>query len=120
MSAIRFEGVTKTFGDFEAVKELDLEIRRASSSRCSARRAAARPPRCAWSPVSSCRPGRIFLEGEPVETVPPYKRHVNTVFQSYALFAHLTSRKRRLRAQAAQGGQDEIRPRVVETLELVG
>ncbi len=32
--------------------------------------------------------GRIFLDGEPVETVPPYKRHVNTVFQSYALFEH--------------------------------
>jgi ABC-type Fe3+/spermidine/putrescine transport system ATPase subunit len=30
--------------------------------------------------------GRIFLEGEPVETVPPYERNVNTVFQSYALF----------------------------------
>ena len=33
--------------------------------------------------------GRIFLEGEPVETVPPYRRNVNTVFQSYALFEHL-------------------------------
>ena len=33
--------------------------------------------------------GRIQLEGEPVETVPPYKRNVNTVFQSYALFEHL-------------------------------
>ena len=33
--------------------------------------------------------GRIFLEGEPVETVPPYHRNVNTVFQSYALFEHL-------------------------------
>ena len=30
--------------------------------------------------------GRIYLDREPVETVPPYKRHVNTVFQSYALF----------------------------------
>ena len=33
--------------------------------------------------------GEVFLEGKPVATVPPYKRHVNTVFQSYALFEHL-------------------------------
>ena len=31
----------------------------------------------------------MLLEGEPVEDVPPYKRNVNTVFQSYALFEHL-------------------------------
>ena len=50
--------------------------------------------------------GRIFLEGEPVETVPPYRRNVNTVFQSYALFEHLNvERQRRVRAQAAQGGR---------------
>ena len=33
--------------------------------------------------------GRILLEGEPVEDVPPYERNVNMVFQSYALFEHL-------------------------------
>ena len=33
--------------------------------------------------------GPILLEGEPVENVPPYKRDVNMVFQSYALFDHL-------------------------------
>ena len=33
--------------------------------------------------------GAILLEGEPVEKVPPYKRDVNMVFQSYALFEHL-------------------------------
>ena len=37
--------------------------------------------------------GSIFLDGEPVEGVPPYKRHVNTVFQSYALFEHLDVRE---------------------------
>ena len=64
--------------------------------------------------------GRIFLEGEPVETVPPYRRHVNTVFQSYALFEHLD-----VQANVAFGlkrqkvGSDEIRTRVAEALELV-
>ena len=62
----------------------------------------------------------MFLEGEPVATVPPYKRHVNTVFQSYALFEHLDivgnvafGLKRRKVAQA------EIDTRVAEALELV-
>src|SRR5262249_42279863 len=34
--------------------------------------------------------GQIFLEGEEISQLPPYKRRVNTVFQSYALFPHLT------------------------------
>ena len=33
--------------------------------------------------------GEVFLEGKPVAKVPPFKRHVNTVFQCYALFEHL-------------------------------
>ena len=36
------------------------------------------------------RPGLIELKGEDVTWLPPYKRHVNTVFQNYALFPHLT------------------------------
>ena len=48
--------------------------------------------------------GRVFLGGEDVTHVPPYRRDVNTVFQSYALFPHLTVEKNcRLRAAAAQG-----------------
>ena len=64
--------------------------------------------------------GRIYLDGEPVETVPPYKRHVNTVFQSYALFEHLS-----LADNVAFGlkrqkvPKEEIRTRVAEALELV-
>jgi len=34
--------------------------------------------------------GSILLEGDEVAHLPPYKRHVNTVFQSYALFPHMT------------------------------
>ena len=65
--------------------------------------------------------GRIFLEGEPVETVPPYHRNVNTVFQSYALFEHLdVQRQRRVRPEAAEGrrGRDP-HAREAEALELV-
>src|SRR5262249_22752587 len=34
--------------------------------------------------------GEILLKGSPVEHLPPYQRAVNTVFQSYALFPHMT------------------------------
>lgn len=34
--------------------------------------------------------GHILIQGQPVDTLPPYRRNVNTVFQSYALFPHLT------------------------------
>ena len=64
--------------------------------------------------------GRIWLEGEPVENVPPYERDVNMVFQSYALFDHLDIadnvafglRRRKV-------PKEEIKRRVADALELV-
>ena len=50
--------------------------------------------------------GKVFLGGNDVTQHPPYKRDVNTVFQSYALFPHLTRREeRRVRARAQEGRQ---------------
>ena len=72
--------------------------------------------------LRAARPrARILLEGEPVENVPPYRRNVNTVFQSYALFEHLdVARQRRLRPARQEGrqGRDQA-TRVAEALELV-
>ena len=64
--------------------------------------------------------GLIELAGQDVTWLPPYKRNVNTVFQSYALFPHLTIfdnvafglRRRKV-------ASDEIKTRVREMLELV-
>ena len=64
--------------------------------------------------------GLIELKGEDVTWLPPYKRHVNTVFQNYALFPHLTIYEnvafglRRTKVSDA-----EIRTRVTEMLKLV-
>jgi spermidine/putrescine transport system ATP-binding protein len=65
--------------------------------------------------------GRIFLGDVDVVGLPPYKRDVNTVFQSYALFPHMT-----IEANVAFGlerrglKKDEVRSRVGDMLELVG
>ncbi len=64
--------------------------------------------------------GLIELQGQDVTWLPPYKRNVNTVFQNYALFPHLTIyenvafglRRRKVSA-------DEVKRRVPEMLELV-
>ena len=65
----------------------------ASSSRCSAPRAAARPRSCACWPASRRRPpGRILIDGQDMAAVPPWKRPVNMMFQSYALFPHMSRR----------------------------
>jgi spermidine/putrescine transport system ATP-binding protein len=120
-SAIRFEGVTKRFGELLAVDTLDLEIQKGEFFSLLG------PSGCGKTTTlrmvagfDQPSQGHIYLDGEAVEAVPPYKRNVNTVFQSYALFEHLNiadnvafGLKRRKVAS------DEIRSRVAEALELV-
>jgi spermidine/putrescine transport system ATP-binding protein len=65
--------------------------------------------------------GRIELDGRDVSGLPPYRRDVNTVFQSYALFPHLTIFENvafGLRRKKVRG--DKLRERVGDALELVG
>ncbi len=120
--AITLEGVSKKFGDFVAVDDIDLSIPRGEFFSLLG------PSGCGKTTTLRMlagfevpTEGRILLEGEPVENVPPYERNVNMVFQSYALFGHLDvagnvafGLKRRKRPK------DEIETRVAEALELVG
>jgi spermidine/putrescine transport system ATP-binding protein len=121
VSAIRFEGVTKRFGEATAVDNLDLEV--ASGEFFSL----LGPSGCGKTTTlrmvagfEQPSEGRILLEGDPVESVPPYKRNVNTVFQSYALFEHLNvERNVAFGLERRKVDKDEIRRRVGEALELV-
>jgi spermidine/putrescine transport system ATP-binding protein len=64
--------------------------------------------------------GRVFLGGEEVTQQPPYKRDVNTVFQSYALFPHLSvERNVAFGLERKRVSRSEVKQRVGETLELV-
>ena len=119
--AVRFQGVTKRFGTATAVDDLNLTIEEGEFFSLLG------PSGCGKTTTlrmvagfEQPTEGEVFLEGKPVATVPPYKRHVNTVFQSYALFEHLDIQgnvafglKRRKVAAA------EIETRVAEALELV-
>ena len=64
--------------------------------------------------------GEIFLDGERIEHLPPFRRPINTVFQSYALFPHMTVGQNIAFGLEMQGiARDEIRRRVTEMLGLV-
>jgi spermidine/putrescine transport system ATP-binding protein len=120
-AAIRFEGVTKRFGEAVAVRDLDLEIKQGEFFSLLG------PSGCGKTTTlrmvagfEQPSEGRIFLEGEPVETVPPYERNVNTVFQSYALFEHLNVAENvAFGLKRRRVAKDEIEKRVAESLELV-
>jgi spermidine/putrescine transport system ATP-binding protein len=88
--AVRFAGVTKRFGAATAVADLNLTIEQGEFFSLLG------PSGCGKTTTlrmvagfEQPSEGQVFLDGEPVAAVPPYKRHVNTVFQSYALFEHL-------------------------------
>jgi spermidine/putrescine transport system ATP-binding protein len=64
--------------------------------------------------------GQIFLGDRDVVGLPPYKRDVNTVFQSYALFPHLTIFDNVAFGLERKGvGKDDVKKRVLDVLELV-
>ena len=65
--------------------------------------------------------GDVFFDGERINDLPPHKRHVNTVFQKYALFPHLNVYDNvafGLRVQKVK--EDEIKERVREMLIMTG
>jgi ABC-type Fe3+/spermidine/putrescine transport system ATPase subunit len=64
--------------------------------------------------------GEIWMSGERLDTLPPYKRRVNTVFQNYALFPHLNVRDNVAYGLRVQGApKNEIPARVDEALNMV-
>ncbi|MFZ9443172.1 MAG: ABC transporter ATP-binding protein, partial [Ilumatobacteraceae bacterium] len=64
--------------------------------------------------------GHIRISGQYVQGVPPYKRDVNTVFQHYALFPHMTVSENVAYGLRQQGvAKSEIASRVAEALDMV-
>ncbi|TWI52312.1 putrescine transport system ATP-binding protein [Pseudomonas duriflava] len=64
--------------------------------------------------------GRIFLDGQDITHMPPYERPINMMFQSYALFPHMTVEQNiAFGLKQDKMGRDEINHRVSEMLKLV-
>jgi putrescine transport system ATP-binding protein len=104
---VRFEAVSKRFGGFVAVERLSLDILQREFF------ALLGPSGCGKTTLLRMlagfeRPseGRILLDGKDVSDVPPHRRPVNMMFQSYALFPHLT-----VAANIAFGLRQEALPR---------
>jgi spermidine/putrescine transport system ATP-binding protein len=88
---IELRKVRKAFGDFVAVEEANFTIREGEFF------AMLGPSGCGKTTTLKMiagfeqpTAGQVILNGEDVSRVPPYKRNVNTVFQQYALFPHMT------------------------------
>ena len=92
MAAVRFDAVTKRFGEVTALSDLTLEHRATASSSCSSvRRARARRRRCGWwrgSRRSSS--GAIRVGERVVNRLAPRDRDIAMVFQDYALYPQMT------------------------------
>jgi spermidine/putrescine transport system ATP-binding protein len=118
---VRLERVTKRFHDVVAVDDLSLDVQRGEFFSLLG------PSGCGKTTTlriiggfEEATAGTVFLGEADVTALPPFKRDVNTVFQSYALFPHLTVyenvafglRRKRTR-------DEEIRQRVSQMLDLV-
>jgi spermidine/putrescine transport system ATP-binding protein len=119
---VRLDGVTKRFDDVVAVDDISLEIEHGGFF------ALLGPSGCGKTTTlrmiggfEEPTGGTIYLGDEDVTGRPPYRRDVNTVFQSYALFPHLTIFENvafGLRRRGVRG--QDVRGRVTEILRLVG
>jgi spermidine/putrescine transport system ATP-binding protein len=118
-SDLRLDHVTKKFGDFVAVDDLSLTVPEGSFF------ALLGPSGCGKTTtlrmvagLETPTAGAVHIGGQDITTLRPYKRPVNTVFQSYALFPHLTIFDNVAFGLRRRGIKD-IKPQVKEMLELV-
>jgi putative spermidine/putrescine transport system ATP-binding protein len=120
-AAVRLEGVRKRFGDIIAVDGVDLDVARgeffsllgpSGSGKTTCLRMIA-----GFEPPSE---GRVLLEGTDVTRLAPYERDVNTVFQDYALFPHMTVAENiEYGLRVKKVPKDERRARVEDAIEMV-
>jgi putrescine transport system ATP-binding protein len=118
---IRIEKVSKRFGDFLAVDDVNLSIYRgelfsllggSGSGKTTLLRMLA-----GFEQPSE---GKIFIDGVDMAGIPPYERPVNMMFQSYALFPHMSVEQNiAFGLKQDRMGSEQIRERVAEMLDLV-
>ncbi len=118
---IEFDRVVRTFGDFNAVDDLSLDVYTREFF------ALLGPSGCGKSTLlrmlagfETPTSGDIRLGGQSLTGVPPYRRPLNMMFQSYALFPHMSVEKNIAFGLRQDGmARSEISDRVAEMLRLV-
>jgi spermidine/putrescine transport system ATP-binding protein len=120
--SVRLERVSKHFGDLVAVQDLDLDIGRGEFFTMLG------PSGCGKTTTlrmvagfAEPTAGRVLIDGQDVVGLPSYKRPTNTVFQSYALFPHLSVGENvAFGLRRKKVPKQEIKQRVASELERVG
>jgi spermidine/putrescine transport system ATP-binding protein/putrescine transport system ATP-binding protein len=118
---VQIRGVAKRFGSFNAVERIDLDIP------TNAFFALLGPSGCGKTTLlrmlagfEQPTEGQILIDGQDMARVPPNRRPVNMVFQSYAVFPHMTVAENVAYGLKVSGTADaEIGPRVTEALNMV-
>jgi len=119
--SVELENVTKRFGAMVAVDGLNLSVKPGEFLSLLG------PSGCGKTTTLRMLAGFeqpdggiIRISGQPVQGIPPYKRDVNTVFQAYALFPHMTVAENVAYGLRQKGvGKSEIAARVAEALDMV-
>ncbi len=119
--AVRLSGIRRTYGDVVAIDRLDLDIREgefftllgpSGSGKTTTLRVIAG--------FEQSDEGHVELAGVDVTSVPPFERDVNTVFQDYALFPHMSVQDNVEYGLRVKGmGRRERRAKAQEVLERV-
>lgn len=118
---LHFENITKRFGEIVALDRVSLDVERGEIL------ALLGPSGCGQTTLLRVAAGfeqpdegRVYLDGQDITDLPPHRRKVNTIFQNYALFPHLSVRENIAFGLRVKGvARRQIREEVDRMLALV-
>jgi spermidine/putrescine transport system ATP-binding protein len=121
-TSVKLASISKRYGDVQAVRSLDLEIGRGEFFTLLG------PSGCGKTTTlrviagfEEPNEGTVLIDGADMDGIPPFRRPTNTVFQSYALFPHLSVEDNvAFGLKRKRVPKEEMRKRVGEELERVG
>lgn len=121
MADLKFNGVKKRFGPVEVIRGVDFSVRAGEFV------VFVGPSGCGKSTLlrivaglEGISEGDLFIGGERVNDVPPARRGVGMVFQSYALYPHMTARENMaFGLKLARGKREDIDERVNEAARML-